>query len=250
MNARALVALGLALGYLAGVASSIAFSSHAEEPARVDVGTGFCKHNRLQDGTWFQGQYGFSGKLSSPCLELQRNQLVFENFGYSLGLAHLGYLHSNNIATIHDGDTVDGACDPATGHNCRAIFETLGSDYGVTAGLYAEGERWGRTWALETGLLGYRSSIDITVHRGDVVPDALFPAEQREHVVAWHLSPYVGGVARFRAFERDWYARLRVYLNVRQDGHIQGGDGYLGHGALQAGLTHGPVTVFSLGATF
>jgi hypothetical protein len=223
--------LNFTAGLILGVLLALGIGSYAQ----VEIGTGTCQYKGLEDGVWWQSQFGFEGNLKPHCLEIQKNVPVSEHFGYSFGLAHLGNLHANNLATVADNDPYDGgSCNHATAHNCIARVRVEQATYGITGGLYASMHKFGVLWAAELGVLGYRSSFTATITQNDY---GLYSYDY--NTVGYHVAPYVGVAAKWKGL----YARARVYEGVR-------GEGYQSDGVQQPGLAHGPVTSITVGMTF
>jgi hypothetical protein len=213
----------------------------------ADLGAGVCKHSGLTEGVWWQKQFGFTGKLSAACVETQWNTAGTK--GFSVGLAHLGYIHTNNISTINDTDEfhktyTGGQCEGNTDskRNCIARFVGRASEYGLTLGaFYGNG-----VISYEAGVLFYRSSFRMNVQRIDTVVG--LPENVSQHFVGYHNTPYLGIVGRWNSV----YVRFRVYTQIVQDGYLRGVEqqGSLPGGTYQMGLTKGPLAALTMGISF
>lgn len=219
----------LAAAFFAGIIVALGWSSRAEG----SIGVGACRYTGLTEGVWYQDQFdGFKGNLSTACAEAEwRSE---GKSGLAVGLAHLGYLHGNNIATIND--TTDayktytgGACEPG-GKNCLARFMIDTATYGITLGAFTKVGRF----SLEGGLLFYRSEFNVTTQR---IHDGYgYPELSEYRIVSYNNSPYVG--VSYGA--DDFYARLRVYQEINQDGETYP----------YKGLTSGPAAALTVGVRF
>lgn len=198
------------------------------------IGLGACRLTGLTEGVWAQDQFdGFKGNLSSACTEAEwRSE---GKSGFTVGLAHLGYLHGNNLATINDTTdaykTYTGGACAKDGTNCLARFLVDVANYGVTLGAFTT---FGR-FSLEGGVFFYRSEFDVTVQRIHD-PQTSYPLLAEYRIVAYHNTPYVG--VAYSA--HDFYARLRVYQEINQDGETYP----------YKGLTSGPAIALTAGVRF
>jgi hypothetical protein len=224
----------------------VVVSSHAEAGGRFDAGAGECEHTGFDEGIWWQSQFGYDGGKRARCVEVQWQQEGDK--GLTLGLVHLGYLHSQSLATINDTTEflktyTGGPCESPSARNCRVVVHTLTSEWGATlGGFYASG-----AFAAEGGILAYRSHFKANVQLVDA--GAPFPAEHTENVVGYHYTPYLGAVARWRRL----YLRLRVYQKITQDGRLHNGSqqfGFAPDGTPQRGLTAGPLYAITAGVSF
>ncbi len=215
--------------FLAGLIVALAVSSFAGG----SVGVGACRHTGLDEGVWGQQQFdGFKGNVDSACVEAQ--WMSSGKSGWSIGLAHLGYLHGSSLATIDDNTYemktyTGGACQP-NGKNCLARFDVDSAEYGVTLGLFT---KVGPV-TLEGGVFVYRSNFNVAVYR--IGEESGYPEFNSYHIRAYHNTPYLGIAAR----SKDLYARLRVYQEINQDGAAYP----------FKGLTSGPVIALTAGVTF
>ena len=175
-------------------------------------GIGACRLTGLDEGVWWQQQFdGYKSNQNSACVEAEWRQEG--NAGFSVGFAHLGYLHGNNLATINDTTyatkTYTGGECKGDGTNCLARFLVDVADYGVTLGGF---KNFGRL-SLEGGLFVYRSEFDVTVQRIND-PQSGYPLLAEYRITAYHTTPYLGIAYNLGEF----YGRLRLYQNINQDG--------------------------------
>lgn len=197
------------------------------------IGIGACRHTGLTEGVWYQDQFdGYKGKQNAACAEGEWRSAG--KSGFSVGLAHLGYLHGNNLATINDTTEAyktytGGPCEPG-GKNCLARFLVDVANYGATLGAFT---RLGR-FSLEGGIFFYRSEFAVAVQR--VHEGHGYPEFTEYRIVSYNNTPYFG--VAFNA--NDFYARLRVYQEINQDGETYP----------YKGLTSGPAVALTMGVTF
>jgi hypothetical protein len=230
MFTRALLRSGQAVILLvAGIFIGAALSSFAGG----SIGVGACRHSGLQEGVWAQDQFdGFKGNLSSACTEAQWD--FGGRSGLSVGLAHLGYLHGSNVATVNDTTAAlkaytGGACE-TSGKNCLARYNIDASEYGLTLGAFTTVG----PFTLEGGVFVYRSEFEVIVQKIHEV--AGFSDSERYRITATHKTPFVGVVLKAKEF----YARLRVYQLINQDGNEYP----------NKGLTSGPTVALMAGVRF
>lgn len=103
--------------------------------------------------------------------------------------------------------------------------------YGVTLGAFTKVGRF----SLEGGLFVYRSEFAVTVQRIHD-PKSGYPEVAEYRIASYHNTPYLGIAYNVD----DFYARLRVYQEINQDGETYP----------FKGLTNGPAIALTAGIRF
>lgn len=232
MNRAALcyLALGLAFGWLAGVAMSVSVQSRAEP--QLELRLGKTKFNAREDGVWWQSQYETHNDLTSSSYKIGVSDLFPRQkgntyrLGWRLAYTYLGKFSGNNHATIWDSDVGvpgdDSQCHIENdAHGCMARYRGHGEAEGVALGATLERNIGPLVVSVEGGPFYFRSSYDVlvTYPRGFNV----FPAGSTRaynHATGSHLTWY-GGI---RAAHKFFYVEILQYHNVYEQGRGPEGD--------------------------
>ena len=201
----------------------------------------------VQDGVWWQSDFGFNGHVRTTTLEIGARQR-FGNWSIHGAYIDLGTATGFNVATMRDDDfgsfNRTKRCDPDSQKNCLGYFATsqnttgvlLGVAYGLTfKGVLVEGE---------AGQFFYQSDMRVSI----LCPNC---------GLATRYAFGAGGTfSSASEIRRSPYGALRVSykgltLTYRRITHVDGNgeriDGI--EAQFATGLTNGPVNQVLVGVS-
>lgn len=235
------------LNILIGMVIGFTVHGFASRALDFEVGVGRSEFCCLQDGVWWQSDFGFNGSVRVPSFEIG----VRKRFGdWSLHGAYvdLGTATGQNIATMRDDEfgSFDRTkrCDQTQQKNCLGFFANSQHVHGALLGAAYGKSVYGVRIEGELGQFFYQTEMSVQV---------LCPNCGLDHRYAFGAGGTFSSTSDMR---RSSYFALKaeykgVFLTYRRFTRIDGGGKIVDdvEGQFSIGLTNGPVNQLLVGVT-